>query len=95
MKAVPPQDGLSKLQTTTDATMSDAASVTGISLPVTEHTRMTEDEPLSGLDKCIDSVLRKTLLFQLTFCDQEHTGTVGCITAGRTALHGTHGPTSW
>ena len=92
---MPLQDGLSKLQTMTDATMSDAASVTGILLPVTEHTRTMEDEPLSGLGKCVDSVLPKTLLFQLTFCDQERTGTVGCVTAGCTASHGTRAPTSW
>ena len=65
---MPLQDGLSKLQTTTDATMSDTGittSVMGISLPVTEHTRTMEDEPLSRLDKCVDSVLPKMLLFQL------------------------------
>ncbi|KAH9004542.1 hypothetical protein EDB86DRAFT_3099097 [Lactarius hatsudake] len=53
-KAVSPQDGLSKLQTTVaaaDATTSDAVttSVTGNSSPVTERT--TEDELPSGLDE--------------------------------------------
>ncbi|KAH9175887.1 hypothetical protein EDB89DRAFT_2066091 [Lactarius sanguifluus] len=53
-KAVSPQDGLSKLQTTVaaaDATTSDAitTSVTGNSSPVTERT--TEDELPSGLDE--------------------------------------------
>ena len=60
-KAVPPQDGLSKLQTTVvaaDATTSDAVttSVTGNSSPVTERT--TEDELPSGLDKCVVSRFR-------------------------------------
>jgi hypothetical protein len=52
-KVVPPQDGLSKLQTATDATTSDAVttSVTGNSSPVTERT--TEDELPSGLDECV------------------------------------------
>ena len=57
-KAVPPQDGLSKLQTATDATTSDAGittSVTGTSSPVTERTTTTEDELPSGLDECVDS----------------------------------------
>ncbi|KAH9072298.1 hypothetical protein EDB83DRAFT_2517079 [Lactarius deliciosus] len=53
-KAVSPQDGLSKLQTTVaaaDATTSDAVttSVTGNSSPATERT--TEDELPSGLDE--------------------------------------------
>jgi len=49
---VQPQDGLSELQTTPDATTSDAGittSVTGNSSPVTERT--TEDELPSGLDE--------------------------------------------
>ena len=53
-KAVPPQGELSKLQTSMDATTSDAGittSVTGNSSPVTERT--TEDELPSGLDECV------------------------------------------
>ncbi|KAI9464470.1 hypothetical protein BJY52DRAFT_1184210 [Lactarius psammicola] len=55
-KAMPPQDGLSKLQTTVavaDATTSDAVttSVTGNSSPVTERT--TEDELPSGIDESV------------------------------------------
>lgn len=52
--AVQPQDGLSGLQTATDATTSDAGittSVTGNSSPVTERT--TEDELPSGLDEYV------------------------------------------
>ena len=51
-KVVPPQNELSKLQTSMDATTSDAGittSVTGNSSPVTERT--TEDELPSGLDE--------------------------------------------
>ena len=53
-KVVPPQNELSKLQTSMDATTSDAGittSVTGNSSPVTERT--TEDELPSGLDECV------------------------------------------
>ncbi|KAH9034954.1 hypothetical protein EDB85DRAFT_1889475 [Lactarius pseudohatsudake] len=59
-KAMSPQDGLSKLQTTVvaaDTTTSDAVmtSATGNSSPVTERT--TEDELPSGLDGTVCCVL--------------------------------------
>jgi hypothetical protein len=61
--AVQPQDGLSGLQTATDATTSDAGittSVTGNSSPVTERT--TEDELPSGLDDSAQGLSAASLL---------------------------------
>ena len=59
-KAVPLQDGLSTLQTATDATMSNADITLS---PVMERMMMMEDKLPSGPDECIDSVLPKTFLF--------------------------------
>ena len=67
-KAVQPQGELSKLQTSTDATTSDAGittSVTGNSSPVTERT--TEDELPSGLDE-LRFFLVNRLSLSLTLC---------------------------